>query len=144
MFRTDTVALKVFNDQIVEEFRANDGKVGGIFEDYGMLLLTSTGAKSGKLRMTPLAYFTIDGSMVVVGSRGGAPNHPDWVHNLRANPIARVEAGAESFEVTVNELHGDRRAEVFAEIVAMSPNFGVYQSKTSRVIPLFELHRRTA
>ncbi|BBX64036.1 hypothetical protein MSAS_32100 [Mycobacterium saskatchewanense] len=144
LFRTDTAALKVFNDQIIEEFRASDGKVGGVFENHGILLLTSTGAKSGKPRLTPLAYFTIDGSMVVVGSRGGAPNHPDWVHNLRAHPVAQVEVGAESFEVTVRELRGDRRAGVFGEINAIVPNFDAYQGKTTRVIPLFELRRRTA
>lgn len=143
LFRTDTAALKTFNDQIIDEFYANDGKVGGVFKDHQVLLLTSTGAKSGQPRLTPLAYFTINGSMAVVGSRGGAPNDPAWVHNLRAHPAARVEAGAKTFEVTAQELHGEQRDATFNEIVALAPNFRVYQSKTTRVIPVFELRRQS-
>jgi deazaflavin-dependent oxidoreductase (nitroreductase family) len=109
-----------------------------------MLLLTSTGAKSGQPRLTPLVYFTINDTMMVVGSRGGAPNDPAWTYNLRAHPTARVEAGAETFEVTAQELYGEQRDAVFNEIVASVPNFGVYQSKTTRVIPLFELHRKSS
>jgi deazaflavin-dependent oxidoreductase (nitroreductase family) len=144
LFRTDTRALKTFNAQIIEEFRANNGKVGGVFEDVGVLLLTTTGVRSGQPRLTPLVYFPLNGAMVVVGSRGGAPKHPAWVHNLRAHPAARVEAGMESFEVTAKELHGEHRDVVFNEIISLAPGFGAYQSKTNRIIPLFELNRRGA
>lgn len=142
LFRTDDAALKTFNDQIVDEFYATGGKVGGVFEDHTVLLLTTTGAKSGRPRLTPLAYFTVDGRMTVVGSRGGAPKDPAWVHNLRARPSARVEAGGADFAVVAEELHGAQRDAVFDEIVSRAPNFGVYQSRTSRVIPVFALERR--
>ena len=143
LFRTDAAALKTFNDQVIDEFRTNSGKVGGVFEDFHVLLLTSTGARSGQPRLTPLNYFMINGSMVVVGSRGGAPRHPAWVNNLRKNPVAWVEAGTESFEVTAHEVHREQRDAVFNEIVALVPNYGVYQSRTTRVIPVFELRRRS-
>jgi deazaflavin-dependent oxidoreductase (nitroreductase family) len=141
-FRTDTVALNTFNEQIIREFRENDGKVGGVFENFGVLLLTTTGAKSGLSRLTALAYFTIDGAMIVAGSRGGAPKHPDWVANLRANPEVRIEVGTESYEAIAREALGDERDSLFDEIVSRSPNFAVYQTKTSRVIPVFEFQRR--
>jgi deazaflavin-dependent oxidoreductase (nitroreductase family) len=141
-FRTDTVALKTFDEQIIREFRENNGKVGGVFENIGVLLLTTTGAKSGLSRLTPLAYFTIDGAMVVVGSRGGAPKDPAWAHNLRATPEVRVEVGTESFEVTAREAKGAERNSLFDEIVSRQPEFGVYQSKTTRTIPVFTLQRR--
>ena len=143
LFRTDTAALKAFNDQVIDEFRANSGKVGGVFAGFDVLLLTTTGATSGQARLTPLSYFTINGSMVVVGSRGGAPKNPAWVNNLRASPTARVQAGTESFEVTARELLGEQRDAVFSEVVLVAPNFGVYQSRTTRVIPVFELQRRS-
>ena len=77
--------MKAFNKNIVEEFRANGGKVGGQFAGADLLLLTTTGAKSGQPRLAPLAYFTIDGKMIIIGSKAGADTNPDWVHNLRAN-----------------------------------------------------------
>jgi deazaflavin-dependent oxidoreductase (nitroreductase family) len=142
-FRTDTVALKAFNEQIVAEFRQNDGKVGGVFENIGVLLLTTTGAKSGLRRMTPLAYFTVDDAIVVIGSRGGAPMDPAWVHNLRTTPEVLVEVGTESFEATAREAVGEERASLFDAVVTCSPNFGVYQTKTTRIIPVFELQPRS-
>lgn len=141
-FRTDTVALKTFNEQIIREFRENDGRVGGVFENIGVLLLTTTGAKSGLSRLTALAYFTIGGSMVVIGSRGGAPKDPAWVHNLRATPEVRLEVGTESFEATAHEALGEERDSLFDAVVSVSPNFGVYQTRTTRTIPVFTLQRR--
>ncbi|WP_445159572.1 nitroreductase family deazaflavin-dependent oxidoreductase [Mycobacterium sp. Dal123C01] len=142
LFRTDTVALNTFNEQVIQEFRDNGGKVGGIFENFTMLLLTSTGAKSGLSRLTALSYFDIDGSMVVIGSRGGAPKDPAWVHNLRANPHVRLEVGTETFEATAQEALREERAELFDAVVTYAPNFAVYQSKTTRTIPVFKLQRR--
>jgi deazaflavin-dependent oxidoreductase (nitroreductase family) len=141
LFRTDTSALNTFNQQIIQEFRENDGKVGGVLENVGVLLMTSTGAKSGLSRLTALAYFPIDGSMVVVGSRGGAPKHPDWVHNLRATPQVRLEVGTEKFQATAREAVGKERDALFDAVVSLSPNFGVYQTRTTRTIPVFTLHR---
>jgi hypothetical protein len=91
----DTEALKAFNDNIVREFRANDGMVDGPFPD-DIVLLTTTGAKSGQPRLSPLVYFTIEGRMLIAGSFGGAPKDPSWVHNLRAKPEAHVEVGTSS------------------------------------------------
>ena len=133
--------MKDFNKSIVDEFRANDGKVGGQFAGANLLLLTTTGAKSGQPRLAPLAYFTIDGKLIIIGSKAGADTNPDWVHNLRANPRAHVEVGTDAYDVTSRELPKVERDGLFDKIVAAAPGFGEYQSKTSRVIPLFELVR---
>ena len=92
---TDAASFHAFNAAIVDEFRANGGKVGGQFEGGNLLLLHTTGAKSGQPRMSPLAYLPVDGKILIVGSKAGAPTHPDWVHNLRANPAARIEIDAQ-------------------------------------------------
>ncbi|HJT93518.1 MAG TPA: nitroreductase family deazaflavin-dependent oxidoreductase [Mycobacterium sp.] len=137
----DADTMKAFNQNIVEEFRANGGKVGGPFEGATLLLLTSTGAKSGQPRLAPLAYLTIDQKMIIIGSKAGADTNPDWVHNLRANPRARIEVGTDAYDVVARELPRDERDEVYSKIVAVAAGFGEYQAKTSRIIPLFELQR---
>ena len=137
----DAASWQAWNKGIVDEFRANRGNVSGQFEGADLLLLTTTGAKSGQPRLAPLAYFTIDGKMVIVGSKGGSDSHPDWVHNLRANPRAHVEVGTDVFEVTVRELPSEERDEAYPKLVAQRAAFGDYQAKTARVIPLFELQR---
>jgi deazaflavin-dependent oxidoreductase (nitroreductase family) len=137
----DTQTINAFNKSIVDEFRANEGKVGGQFEGANLLLLTTTGAKSGQLRVSPLAYFRIDGKLIIIGSFAGAPKDPAWVHNLRANPAAHVEIGTDSFDATARELPAAERDELFETVAAAAPGFAEYQSKTSRVIPLFELQR---
>jgi deazaflavin-dependent oxidoreductase (nitroreductase family) len=129
------------NDSIVAEFRANAGKVGGDLEAFDVLLLTTTGAKSGQPRLTPLSYFTIDGKMIIVGSKAGADTHPDWVHNLRANPRAHIEVGTDAYDVTTRELPLAERDGAYPKVVALAAVFGEYEAKTSRVIPLFELQR---
>ena len=134
-------SMKAFNKNIVDEFRANDGKVGGPFQGATLLLLTTTGAKSGQQRLAPLACFTIDGKLIIIGSKAGADTNPDWVHNLRANPRAHIEVGTDAYDVTGRELPKAERDELFDKVVAAAPGFGEYQSKTSRVIPLFELIR---
>ena len=138
---TDKASLDAFNNGIIEEFRANGGVVGGPFEGATLLLLTTTGAKSGQPRLNPLAYLTIDGKTIIVGSKAGADTNPHWVHNLRADPRAHVEVGTESYDVVARELPEDERAAAYPKVVAVAPGFGDYQSKTSRVIPLFELQR---
>jgi deazaflavin-dependent oxidoreductase (nitroreductase family) len=139
----DSQTINAFNKSIVDEFHANAGKVGGQFADADLLLLTTTGAKSGQPRVSPLAYFRIDGKLIIIGSFAGAPVSPAWVHNLRANPQARVEVGAptgvRAFDVTARELPSAERDEIFPKVTAAAPGFAEYQSKTSRVIPLFEL-----
>ena len=137
----DASALDDFNRGVVEEFRANAGKIGGPFAGADLLLLHTTGAKSGRPRLSPLAYFIIDGKMLILGSYAGAPKDPAWVHNLRANPRAHIEVGTDEYDVTVRELPIEERDELYPKVVAAAPGFGEYQSKTSRVIPLFELTR---
>ena len=138
---TDKDSVNAFNAGIIAEFRANGGRVGGPFEGATLLLLTSTGAKSGKSRLSPLAYFAIDDRTIIVGSKAGSDTNPDWVHNLRATPNAHIEIGTDSYDVIAHELPAADRNAVFARIVAAAAGFGEYQSKTSRVIPLFELKR---
>ena len=137
----DADTMKAFNQNIVEEFRTNGGKVGGPFEGATLLLLTSTGAKSGQPRLAPLAYLTVDQKMIIIGSKAGADTNPDWVHNLRANPRAHIEVGTDAYDVVARELPREERDEVYPKIVAVAPGFGEYQAKTSRVIPLFELQK---
>jgi len=137
----DTAALDDFNRGIVEEFRANGGKVGGPFEGGNLLLLHTTGAKSGEPRLSPLAYLPIDGKMFIVGSYAGAPKNPAWVHNLRAEPKARIEVGTDAYDVTVRELPDDERDALYPKITEIAPVFADYQAKTTRAIPLFELTR---
>lgn len=137
----DTGALDDFNTAIVEEFRANGGKVGGPFEGATLLLLHTTGAKSGKTRLSPLAYLTVDGKMLIVGSFAGAPKHPAWVHNLRATPRAYIEVGTDAYDVDVRELPPEERDATYPKIVEHAPVFAEYQAKTDRAIPLFELIR---
>lgn len=117
----DTGTINAFNQSIIDEFRANDGKVGGQFEGADLLLLHTTGAKSGQPRVSPLAYFRIDGKLLVIGSFAGAPVSPAWVHNLRANPAARVEIGTDSFDVTARELPREERDALFAQVAAAAP-----------------------
>ena len=138
---TSKAALDAFNQPIIEEFRANRGVVGGPFEGATLLLLTSTGAKSGEPRLSPLAYLTIDDKMIIVGSKAGADTNPAWVHNLRTNPRAHIEVGTDAYDVVARELPADERDATYPKIVELAPTFGDYQTKTDRVIPLFELQR---
>jgi deazaflavin-dependent oxidoreductase (nitroreductase family) len=135
----DSETVKAFNQAITDEFRANDGKVGGQFAGADLLLLTTTGAKSGEQRVSPLAYFRIDGKLLIIGSFAGSDVNPAWVHNLRANPAAHIEVGNESSDVTARELPSGERDELFGQITAAAPGFAEYQAKTTRVIPVFEL-----
>ncbi|NOQ99174.1 nitroreductase family deazaflavin-dependent oxidoreductase [Mycolicibacterium fortuitum] len=137
----DVAALDEFNRNVVEEFRANGGKVGGPFEGGTLLLLHTTGAKSGQPRLSPLAYLDVDGKILIVGSYAGGPKDPAWVHNLRANPNARIEIGTDAYDVTARELPADERDATYPKIVERAPVFAEYQAKTTRAIPLFELQR---
>ncbi len=137
----DANRLKAFNAGIVDQFRANGGKGDGAHQGANLLLLTTTGAKSGQPRLVPLAYLCIDNKMLIVGAHAGADNDPAWVHNLRANPLAHIEVGTESFDVIARELPPAERDGTFPKITAAAPGVADYQAKTSRAIPLFELRR---
>jgi len=131
-----------FNRGIIEEFRANDGKVGGPFEGAPVVLLTTTGAKSGATRVNPLAALPEDDDVLYVfASKGGAPSNPDWYYNLLAHPQVEVEFGDERYAATATPVTGEARDRLFAEQVRRMPGFGDYQRQTDRVIPVIELRR---
>ena len=131
-----------WNEKIMAEFRANGGKVGGPFENLTLLLLHTTGAKSGEPRVNPAATFVIDGKQLIFGSAGGADSDPAWVHNLRANPNAHIEIGTDEYDVVARELPRAERDAAYARIVERAPGFADYEKKTDRVIPVVELTRR--
>lgn len=128
-----------FNAQIIEEFRANEGHVGGQLENMSLVLLHHTGAKSGQSRVTPLAYMRDDGSYVIFASKAGAPTNPDWYHNLKAHPDVKIEVGTDAVDVTANEASGEDRDRLFQKMAESSPQFGEYAEKTDRVIPVMVL-----
>lgn len=130
-----------FNTQIIEEFRANAGTVGGPFEGAPMVLVTTTGAKSGQPRTAPLVYLPDGNRIVIFASKAGAPTNPDWYHNLKATPIVHVEVGDESFETTAVEVTGAERDRLFDEQVSRMPGFRTYAESTTRVIPVISLER---
>jgi deazaflavin-dependent oxidoreductase (nitroreductase family) len=136
----DIEATKAFNAKIAEEFRANNGNVSA-FEGNELLLLTTTGAKSGQPRLSPLSCRRIDGKLYIIAGYGGADVNPAWVYNLRADPRAHVELAGESFEVAAREVQGAERADIVPKIIAVAPHFAEFEANTSRVIPIFELDR---
>ena len=134
-------ATNDWNAQIIEEFRTHDGLVGGPFEGAPVLLLHTTGAKSQKVRVNPMMYLNLEGRVYVFASKAGADSHPDWYHNLRANPRVTVEMGTETFPATAVVLPAGERERVYAIQAELFPNFAEYQKKTTRVIPVVELVR---
>ncbi|HEX4187758.1 MAG TPA: nitroreductase family deazaflavin-dependent oxidoreductase [Solirubrobacteraceae bacterium] len=130
-----------FNKAIMEEFRANEGRVGGSFEGAPVLLLTSTGARSGERRTTPLMYLPDGDRMVIFASKGGAPENPAWYHNLRANPAATVEVGNEKLDVTAIVTEGEERERLFNQQAERYAQFADYAQKTPRQIPVVALER---
>ncbi|MUL46172.1 nitroreductase family deazaflavin-dependent oxidoreductase [Mycobacterium sp. CBMA293] len=131
-----------WNEQIMAEFRANGGKVGGPFEHMTLLLLHTTGAKSGQPRVNPAGVFNIDGKLLIVASLAGADTNPAWLHNLRANPNAHIEIGTDEYDVVARELPRDERDAAYARIVEQAPTFAEYETRTDRIIPVVELQRR--
>ncbi|MDQ2998462.1 MAG: nitroreductase family deazaflavin-dependent oxidoreductase [Chloroflexota bacterium] len=130
-----------FNQKIIEEFRANGGKVGGPFEGGNMLLLTTTGAKSGQPRISPLAYSTDGDNMLIIASKGGAPTNPDWFYNLSANPVVTVERGTETFQARATVPEAAERDRLFDQVSAQMPGFAEYQRNTTRKIPVVVLEK---
>ena len=128
-----------FNAQVIEEFRANGGTAGGIFEGKPLLLLHNVGAKSGTEYVTPLVYLGDDGRTFIFASKGGAPNHPGWFHNLKANPDVSIEIGGDTKEVVAVELTGEDRSRIFEIQKEQQPQFAEYEAATDRQIPVIEL-----
>jgi deazaflavin-dependent oxidoreductase (nitroreductase family) len=128
-----------FNANIIEEFRANDGKVGGMFEGAPLVILHTTGARSGVERTTPLMYLPYEDRMFVFASKAGADSHPDWYHNVKANPSVTIEIGTDTVEKAAVDLDEEERARIYAVQASYVPQFGEYQAGTDRVIPVIEL-----
>ncbi len=132
-----------WNRSIIEEFRANDGRVGGVFAGRPILLLQHTGAKTGKVRVTPLMYQDLDGGYAVFGSKGGSPTNPDWFHNVKANPEVVVEVGTERFDMRARVAVGDERRSIWESWKSRFGIFAEYDRKTDREIPVIVLESRT-
>ncbi|HEV2256712.1 MAG TPA: nitroreductase family deazaflavin-dependent oxidoreductase [Streptosporangiaceae bacterium] len=131
------------NTAMIEEFRANGGRVGGPWAGTTLILIHHIGARSGIERVTPLGCSALgDGRFAIVASNGGSPTHPDWYYNLKANPRVKVEVGAQTFTVLAEELDGAVRARLWPELVAQYPSIGQYQARTPRQIPVFMLTRQ--
>ncbi len=128
-----------FNAKIIEEFRANEGRVGDMFEGMPLLLLHHTGAKSGKSRINPLAYQADGGRYVIFASKAGAPTNPDWYHNLKAQPNVKIEVGTDTIDVVASEASGEERERLFRTQAERVPQFADYEQKAERVIPVIVL-----
>lgn len=133
-----------FNAQVIDEFHANDGVVGGMFEGSPILLLHHIGAKSGSAYVSPLVYLPDGDDYVIFASKGGAPTHPAWYHNLLAHPDTSLEVGTATVPVVASEVTGDERERIFATQVEHHPQFGEYAEKTAgiRTIPVVRLTAR--
>lgn len=131
-----------YNQQVIEEFRANDGVCSGRFEGMPMILITMTGAKSGRSLCSPLVYSTDGDDPVIIASQGGAPTHPNWYHNLVANPEITVEVGTETYQANAVLTEGDERQRLYDQQAAQMPFFADYAEKAApREIPVFRLVR---
>lgn len=130
-----------WNRQIIEEFRTHGGKVGGSFEGVTLLLLTTTGAKSGKKRINPLTYLRDGERLFIFAAYGGSPTNPDWYHNLVTHPQVTVEIGTEQFEATAVPIEGEERDQIYARETQVHPGAAAYEKKTTRKIPVVELVR---
>ncbi|WP_447006846.1 nitroreductase/quinone reductase family protein [Saccharothrix isguenensis] len=128
-----------FNQQVIDEFRANAGRVGGPFEGGRLVLLTTTGARTGARHTNPVGYLPDGDRIVVIASAGGAPRHPDWFHNLVANPVVQVEDGVFTYDARATVLDGGERDELWARAVESDPGWAAYQARTTRQIPVVAL-----
>jgi deazaflavin-dependent oxidoreductase (nitroreductase family) len=131
-----------YNRQLIEEFRANRNKVGGPFENRPLLLLTTTGAKSGERRTTPMMYIPDGDHLLVIASNAGAPTHPNWYRNLVAYPQVTVEVVTETFDAIAVVTEGEERQRLWTRIVELYPFFAEHQAKITRQIPVIVLSRR--
>jgi deazaflavin-dependent oxidoreductase (nitroreductase family) len=130
-----------WNQAIIDEFRANSGQVGGPFAGKTLLLLHTTGAKSSQERINPVAYVTDGDQFVIIASKGGAPNNPDWYYNILSHPLVEVEVGTEQFKARAAVAPEPERSRLYSKMVDMMPGFAEYQQKTTRVIPVITLTR---
>jgi deazaflavin-dependent oxidoreductase (nitroreductase family) len=138
---SDAIDFTELNRKVIDEFRENGGKAGGMFEGRQLVLVHHVGAKSGVERVAPLAAYLEGDRIFVFASKAGADTNPDWYHNLVANPHTVAEFGTETFAVTARVLTGDERDDIYAKQSAATPQFAEYQRKTTRLIPVVELQR---
>lgn len=136
------MSFSAYNQKIIEEFRANAGQPPSWTGTSPLLLLHHRGAKSGAERLNPVAYLEDEGRYVIFASKAGAPDHPAWFHNLKAHPETQIEVGSETIDVTAGEASGEERDRLFAAQVERSPQFGEYEEKTERTIPVLVLTPR--
>ena len=127
------------NKIIIDEFRANDGKVGGRFEGKTLLLLHTKGAKSGQERINPVACIRDGDCLAVIASKGGADTHPDWYYNVTANPLVTIEVGTEKFQARASAAEEPERTRLYNKMIEVMPGFDDYRRKTTRVIPVIVL-----
>lgn len=130
-----------WNTAIIDEFRANSGKVGGAFAGKTLLLLHTVGAKSGQERINPVAYVKDGDRFVIIASKGGAPTNPDWYYNILAHPLVTVEVGTDQFQARAEVASEPERTRLYQKMVEMMPGFADYERKTTRVIPVITLSR---
>ena len=130
-----------WNAKIIDEFRANGGKVGGGFDGAPMLLLHTQGAKTGQERVNPVVYQPVGDAFAVFASKGGAPTNPDWYYNLRAHPEVKIEVGGDSIDVKARVLEDDEREPIWEKQKQLMPGFAEYEAKTTRQIPVLVLER---
>jgi deazaflavin-dependent oxidoreductase (nitroreductase family) len=130
-----------WNKTIIEEFRANDGKVGGQFADMPLLLLHTTGAKSKLPRINPVAYIADGEQLAVMASEAGVPTNPDWYYNIVANPEVSVEIGTEQFQARTTIAAEPERTRLYEKMATANPGFAEYQRQTTRIIPVIVLRR---
>jgi deazaflavin-dependent oxidoreductase (nitroreductase family) len=136
---TDAGAMKAINHELIKDFRAARGQLGGAFEGVPVLLLTTTGARTGLPRTTPVNYTRAGDAFVVIASKSGSARHPDWYHNLVADPEATIEVLGATMGVRARVTRGREREELFARHAAVLPNFAAYQRRTSRQLPVLVL-----
>ncbi|MGW2660203.1 nitroreductase family deazaflavin-dependent oxidoreductase [Nocardia tengchongensis] len=137
--------MNAFNEQVIAEFRANNGQVGGPFEGRtNMVLITTTGAKSGRPTTNPLVYVPDTDRIILIASNGGADKHPAWYHNLRANPELTVELGTEAYVGKAEFLTDPEASDLYARMIDLMPVFADYRAKTTRHIPVIAIHRQPA
>jgi deazaflavin-dependent oxidoreductase (nitroreductase family) len=132
-----------FNEKVIEEFRANGGKAGGMFEGTPLVLVHNVGAKSGTEYVTPLVYLGEEGRTFIFASKGGSDANPGWFHNLKAKPETTIEIGTDTVEVLAEELSGEERDRIYEIQKEQQPQFAEYEAKTDRKIPVVELKPRS-
>jgi deazaflavin-dependent oxidoreductase (nitroreductase family) len=130
-----------WNQAIIDEFRANSGKVGGPFAGKTLLLLHTVGARSGQEHINPVAYVVDGEHLVIIASKGGAPTNPDWYYNILAHPLVTVEVGTEQFQAQATITSEPERTRLYNKMIEMMPSFAEYKQKTTRVIPVITLTR---